>query len=355
MRILKKEFDIYVIVPTICLCLWGLFHLYTISLEDSYYYFERQAIWLCFGIFFLFLFSFFPKEVWSRLSYLVYTATVFFLVLVIVKGSAIYGAKRWLDIGFFNFQPSELAKLSLILALSKILSGKERIGWKNILLSFILASLFFFLIAVQPDLGTALIVFSLWLILLFLSGISLKSFFVLIGTILASLPIFYLFLRPYQKLRILTYLNLHKDPLGAGWSSLQSKIAIGSGRIFGKGIGGAAHTKLKYLPQPLTDFIFSSIGEEWGFIGVSLLIVAYVMIILRGLSFALREGKSFSGLFAAGFVTLIAVQAFINMGMASGIIPVTGVPLPFVSYGGSSLLVFLSGTGILLSLSREEL
>jgi len=352
LQIYKGQIDRYLLITTIALSLWGLFHLYTISDGGFFYYFKRQIIWVSSGVFLLLLFYLLPNSIWPKFAYFIYALTAVFLVVVVVKGEVIYGAKRWLGVGFFNFQPSELAKIALILSLSKVLSNQEQVKWKTVFFSFGLTIFFFFLIAIQPDLGTGLIIFSVWLILLFISGIHLRKFFILIGAIIASFPIFYNFLRPYQKMRILTYFNLHRDPLGAGWSSLQSKIAIGSGELFGRGIGGAAHTKLRYLPQPLTDFIFSSIGEEWGFIGVALIITAYLVIIIRGISIALREGNSFTGLFAAGFVSLIAVQAFVNMGMACGIIPVTGVPLPFISYGGSSTLIFLSATGVLFALNK---
>ncbi len=355
MQSYKRKIDKYLLIPTLALAFWSVFHLYTTSIDTSCYYFYRQLTWVGCGIFFLFFFYLLPTNIWSKLAYFLYGGTAIFLILVIIKGQSIYGAKRWLEVGIIGFQPSELAKITLIILLSKLLANQERVKWKTIALTFLLALFLSFLIAIQPDLGTSLIVFSLWLIILFVSGISLKKFLVPIGTIIASLPIFYtFFLRPYQKMRILTFFEPHKDPLGVGWSSLQSKIALGSGRLFGKGIGGAAHTKLKYLPQPFTDFIFSSIGEEWGFIGTALIITAYLIIIVRGMHLALKKGNSFCGLFALGFTTLIIIQAFVNLGMASGIIPVTGVPLPFISYGGSSILLFLSGTGILLAINREE-
>jgi len=349
----RRKIDKYLLVATLVLTFWSIFHLYTISAEGSWYYFQRQLIWISCGIFFLFLFCYLPTQIWSRSAYFIYLVAAVLLIVVILKGEPVHGARRWLEVGLLRFQPSEVAKIALILSLSKMLATQDEIKWKTILLSSLLTIIFSFLIAIQPDLGTSLILFSIWLVLLFVGGISLRKFFILTGAIITLFPIFYSFLRPYQKMRILTYLNPQKDPLGAGWSSLQSKITLGSGRLLGKGIGGATHTKLKYLPQPLTDFIFSSMGEEWGFVGITLIITAYLIIISRGVYLALRKSNSFSGLFAAGFTVLIALQAFINMGMASGIMPVTGVPLPLISYGGSSILLFLSGIGILLAISRE--
>ena len=349
----KRKVDKYLLIPVLALSFWSLFHLYTIAMDGTYYYFQRQLIWVGCGVALLFLFYFLPTHIWPKLAYAAYGVAALFLVVVILKTESIHGAKRWLEVGRVGFQPSEFAKIALIILLGKLLANRQEVQWKTVTLSFLLTMFLFFLIAIQPDLGTALIVFSIWLIILFVSGISLRKLLVLMGAIIASFPVSYTFLRPYQKMRILTFLQSQKDPLGAGWSSLQSKIALGSGRLLGKGIGGAAHTKLKYLPQPFTDFIFSSIGEQWGFIGVALIITTYIVIITRGTYLALKKGNSFSGLFASGFTALVAIQAFVNMGTASGIIPVTGVSLPFISYGGSATLLFLSGTGILLAISRE--
>jgi len=350
----RRKIDWYLLGSTAILSCWSIFHLYTLSTDGSYYYFYRQLIWVGSGLFFLFLFYLLPTTTWSRLTYLAYLFITIFLIGVLIKGESAYGARRWLEIGWIGFQPSEFAKIVLIGSLAKIMADRKEVGWKIIFLSFFLTLIFSFLIAAQPDLGTASILVCLWLIILFISGVSLRRFLIILGAIFAVFPLSYFFLlRPYQKLRILTFLDPQRDPLGAGWSSLQSKIALGSGGILGKGIGGAAHTQLKYLPQPFTDFIFSSIGEEWGFIGTVLIMSIYFIIIMRGIDLALRKGKSFAGLFAGGFTALIALQAFINMGMASGIIPVTGVPLPFISYGGSSTLLFLSGMGILLAFNRE--
>jgi len=349
----KKKLDWWLIIPAFFLLAWSIIHLYTICVGTSYYYFQRQLIWIGIGTFLLFLFYILPDTIWFKLSYIGYIAIAILLIAVLMKKEAIYGAKRWLEIGFIRFQPSEFAKLILILSLARILSNRKEIGWKIIIISFLLTLFLSLLIAVQPDLGTALIFFSLWFVLIFVSGISLRKFLIIIGIILILFPISYTFLLPYQKMRILTFLEPQRDPLGAGWSTLQSKIALGSGGLLGKGIGGAAHTKLRYLPQPFTDFIFSSIGEEWGFLGVLTIITAFIVMVIRGIILGLREGNSFSGLFITGFTFLIAIQAFINMGMASGIIPVTGVPLPFVSYGGSSIFLFLCGVGIILSFSKR--
>jgi len=353
MRFTKDRIDWYLMISVIALSFWSVFHLYTLS-GEQFYYFNRQLIWVLSGTFLLFLFSLVPSSFLSKLTPLAYLLIIVLLVVVFTKGEIAYGARRWLRIGGIEFQPSEFAKIVLILSLAKLLGERRYIGWKMIFFSLVLTLPFSILTAVQPDLGTALIFVCLWLIILFISGVSLLKFLTLIGTISAFFPFLYFFLlQPYQKMRVLTFLNPQRDPMGTGWSTLQSKIALGSGCIFGKGIGEAAHTQLKYLPQPFTDFIFSSIGEEWGFIGSLMVIAVYSIVVTRGILIALKKGKSFTGLFAVGFTSLIALQAFVNIGMVSGILPVVGIPLPFISYGGSSTFLFLSGVGILLSFNKE--
>jgi len=350
----QRKLNWYLLGPTLILMGLSLFHLYALSGDDSLNYFYRQFTWIAAGLICLFIIYLLPTLIWPKLTYVAYGIIALLLMLVLIKAEPTYGAKRWLEIGWISFQPSEFAKIVLIGTLAKLTSTHKEINWKIIFLSLLMTSFLALLVVTQPDLGTGLILVSLWLVIIFVSGISLKKFLVIIGAMIAVFPLSYFFLlRPYQKLRILTFLNPQRDPLGAGWSSLQSKIALGSGRLFGKGIGGAAHTQLKYLPQPFTDFIFSSVGEAWGFVGTSIIIILYGLITIQGINLALKKGKSFGGIFAAGFTALIGLQGFINMGMASGMLPVTGVPLPLISYGGSSALLFLSGIGILLAFYRE--
>ena len=345
------------LIPTLALASWSLFHFYSLFADGSWYYLQRQTIWIVSGLGLLLLFSHLPATVWPKLSPIGYLIALTLLGVVIAKGTIIYGAQRWLDMGFLGFggQPSEFAKLALIMLLARVLSERDKIQWWLVLFSLALILVVAGIIAMQPDLGTAAIVLIIGSIMLFVSGINVRKIAILMGGFAGLVPIIYfLLLRPYQKMRILTFLEPSKDPLGAGWSTLQSKIALGSGGLLGQGLGGAAHTRLRYLPQPYTDFIFASIGEEWGFIGIILIMAAFTIIMIRGIFLALRSNNDFAGLFAVGFISLLALQASINMAMVSGILPVTGVPLPLLSYGGSSILLFLSGMGILLSLAREE-
>jgi len=304
------------------------------------------------GMGLLFLFSSFKPSSWEKASYSLYGIFSLILILVLVIGEGTHGAQRWLRVGMFSFQPSEFVKLSLILILAKTLASGEGISWVKLGLSFSLTLLPLVLIALQPDMGSALILLPLWLGMLFLAGASLKKMAVILGAGICLFPLSFFLLRPYQKMRIITFLNPQRDPLGAGWSSLQSKIALGSGKLLGRGMGEALHTRLKFLPQPFTDFIFASLGEEWGFIGVLFLFTLYFIIILRGVKIAKETGSGFARLVSGGIVMLLFLQVFINLGMVAGMMPVTGIPLPLMSYGGSSVLMFLTGIAILVSIDK---
>jgi len=353
-KIKIKEYDWIIFFSVLVLIGASLFHLYTLTFPSKVYYFFRQITWIGIGIGLLFLFSFLKVNLWKKIAYVFYGITVILLVLVLFKGKGVYGARRWLEIGTFSIQPSELAKLSLIFVISRLISSKD-IGWREVVLSLGITLVFLILIAKQPDMGSALIFPLLWIGMLFLAGLSWKKFLTLTGSILCFLPLFYFFLRPYQKVRILTFLNPGRDPLGAGWSSLQSKITLGSGRLIGKGMGKALHSQLKFLPQPFTDFIFATVGEQWGFIGTFFISGLYFIIIFKALKLSKDNGPSFMGLVSGGISILIFLQVFINIGMTAGIMPITGMPLPLLSYGGSSAIMFLSEIGILLAIKRETL
>jgi len=351
----SRRYDWVLLLAIIGLSGWSLFHLYTITFPEETYYFFRQMIWVGIGIGFMFLFSWLKISFWEKGAYFFYGAIFLFLLLVLIRGEGTHGVQRWLRIGIIRFQPSEFAKLSLIIILSRLLAsgeGGEGISWKQIGLSFFFTFTFLILVARQPDLGSAFLFLPLCLGILFLAGISFKRLLVILGIGSSLLPLSYFLLHPYQKMRILTFLNPGRDPLGTGWSALQSKIALGSGKLIGKGIGGALHTQRGFLPLPFTDFIFASLGEEWGFMGVLVLLGLYFVIMARGMRIARQENTSFARLLSGGIIILLFLQVFINIGMVAGIMPVTGMPLPLISYGGSSTLMFFTGIGILLSIRR---
>ncbi len=348
----SRPYDWPFLLAVLGLSLGGLFHLYTITSAHQSYYFFRQIAWVGIGVGVLFLSSYLRSSLWEKVAYLFYVAILIALLLVLFRGEGTHGAQRWLKLGTFSFQPSEFAKFSLIIVFAKLLATKDNAGWRQIGLSFCFTFPLLILVALQPDLGSALILLPLWLVMLFLAGASPRRLLVVLGIGASSFPLFYLFLRPYQKMRILTFLNPGRDPLGTGWATLQSKIALGSGKLMGKGIGGALHTRLSFLPQPFTDFVFASLGEEWGFIGTGAFLGLYFLIIIRGMKIARQSASSFARLVSGGVIALLFFQVFITVGMTAGIMPVTGMPLPLVSYGGSSVIMFFLGMGLLLSVKR---
>lgn len=352
-KIKIKEYDWIIFFSVLVLMGANLFHLYTLTFPSKGYYFFRQITWVGIGTSLLFLFSFLKVDLWKKIAYVFYGITIILLIVVLFKGKGVYGARRWLEVGTFSIQPSELAKLSLVFVISRLISAKN-IGWREVIFSFGITFVFLILIAKQPDLGSALIFPLLWIGMLFLAGLSWKKVLTIIGSILCFFPLLYFFLRPYQKVRILTFLNPGRDPLGAGWSSLQSKITLGSGRLVGKGMGKALHSQLKFLPQPFTDFIFATVGEQWGFIGALFILGLYFIIIFKALKLSKNNGQTFAGLVSGGISILIFLQVFINVGMTAGIMPVTGIPLPLLSYGGSSAITFLAEIGILLAIKKEK-
>ncbi len=347
-----RRYDWMLLGTALILSLWGIVHLYTIRFPDQGYYFVRQTIWVGMGMVLLFFFVRLKPRFWEKASYPLYGIFCFTLVLVLIAGEGSHGAQRWLKIGIFSFQPSEFAKLGVILILARVLASGKGGGWGKLGLSLSLTLLPVVLIVLQPDLGSALVLLPLWLGMLFLAGTSLRKIALIVGAGVSLLPLSFPFLHSYQKVRIMSFLNPQRDPLGAGWSSLQSKIALGSGRLLGKGMGGAVHTRLKFLPQPFTDFIFASLGEEWGFMGVLLLLTLYSLIIFRGIKIAKETGSLFARLVSGGIIILLFLQVFVSLGMVAGMMPVTGIPLPLMSYGGSSVLMFLMAIGILVSIDR---
>jgi len=353
MRTSYRSADWVMLSAVVALAVLSLFHLYTIAFPDQVHYFFRQVIWVGIGLGLLLIASLLKISFWRKIAYIVYGIVLLALIMVLFSTGSIHGAHRWLKIGRITFQPSEFAKLALILVLGKILANKEKIGWSEVGISLCFAFPFLILVAAQPDLGSAFIFLFLWIGMLFLTGIPFKRFLFILGTIFLLVASSYSFLRPYQKMRILAFLNPEKDPLGTGWSILQSRVTLGSGGLIGKGVGRAVHTQLKFLSQPFTDFIFASIGEEWGFIGVLIILGLYFVIITRGVMISKENGGSFAGLVSAGIIILFFLQIFINVGMTVGIMPVTGLPLPLMSYGGSSTIMFLLGMGMLFGLRRR--
>ena len=292
----------------------------------------------------------------KKLSFLFYLAALLMLLAVMGYGEVGKGAQRWLDLGFIRFQPSELMKLAMPMMLASYLSDKVLpVGWKDLLFSVVLVIVPVLLIAKQPDLGTSLLVASAGFFVMFLAGVRWKIIFIL--GLLASLmaPLLWKFaLHDYQRGRILTLLNPESDPLGSGYHIIQSKIAIGSGGTYGKGWLNGTQSQLDFLPERSTDFIFSVFGEEFGLFGVSLLILLYLLIIYRGLFISACAVDNYGRLLAGALSLTFYVYLFVNTGMVTGLLPVVGVPLPLVSYGGTSMVTLMMGFGMIMAVRSSK-
>ena len=336
----------------------GLFNLYSATsyLEPKATLFIKQIIWVCLGFFILWLITKIDCRRLYIYAYPIYIFNLFLLLLVLIIASPLMGAKRWLGFGPISFQPSELAKLTLIIVLARYLAETdiEIQNLKVFLKMLILTLLPAFLIILEPDLGTALFLLIIFGTMCFLSKVNHK---IIIGAIIVSfalLPVFWQFgLKDYQKARILGFLSPQKDPLGIGYHIKQTKIAIGSGQFWGKGFLKGTQNKLRFLPEHYTDFIFSVFAEEWGFIGCMFLLVFYLLLILTGIKIAENACHPFTFLLAAGIISMFFWEIVINIFMALGLLPVVGIPLPFMSYGGSSTLINFIGVGILINIDRR--
>ena len=290
-----------------------------------------------------------------RWSTFIYGAGLLLLVAVMFFGDVGKGAQRWLDLGVLRFQPSEMVKLAVPMMVAWFLAANPLPPrWRRLLAGAILTAVPALLIAKQPDLGTALLVASAGLAVLFLSGMSYRLIVGLGLAAGASLPLAWTLLRDYQKQRILTLFDPESDPLGAGYHTIQAKIAIGSGGIYGKGWLNGTQSQLEFVPEKHTDFILAVLAEEFGLVGVLCLLTLYILIVLRGLYMATHAQSTYGRLLAGSVTLVFFVYAFVNVGMVVGILPVVGVPLPLVSYGGTSLVTLMAGFGILMSVHTHR-
>ncbi|WP_088331935.1 rod shape-determining protein RodA [Lacimicrobium sp. SS2-24] len=316
----------------------------------------RQGIRLGVAISVMLVLAQIPPLAYRRLSIHFYVVGVLMLIAVLLIGTVGKGAQRWLDLGFMRFQPSEIMKLAVPMMVAWYISRfnlPPRIV--NIVVGFLLMAIPTLLVAKQPDLGTSLLLASAGLFVLFLAGTSWKIIGTLAALASAFAPIMWMFLmQDYQKQRVLTFLNPESDPLGSGYHIIQSKIAIGSGGIQGKGWLQGTQSQLEFLPERHTDFIFSVFSEEFGFTGIVLLLILYGFIVVRGMIIAMRAQEAYSKLLAGSITLTFFIYVFVNMGMVSGLLPVVGVPLPLISYGGTSMVTLLAGFGILMGIGTQK-
>jgi rod shape determining protein RodA len=353
---LLQKVDLPLLGIAMLIFLVGLLSLYSSSYSTNPTLLMRQLIWGAIGIIALFMVVNIKFNKIIGFIYLLYSLTILVLIAVLILGEAKLGAQRWLNLGPLNFQPSEFAKIVVILTLARYLGEKASYyyltseEWKRLFVSISLVLVPLLLILKEPDLGTAISLLPILFVMLYIARINVKYLFLTLGIGVISSPIFWHFLKDYQKERLLVFINPNIDPLGVGYTMIQSKIAIGSGRLLGKGWLSGTQNQLNFLPERHTDFIFSVIGEEWGFLGSVIVVFLYFFLIRRCLNIASQMEDLFSRLVCYGIVIMLSFQIIVNIAMTIGLMPVVGLPLPLMSYGGSSIVVTFIALGILMNL-----
>lgn len=353
-----KKIDWVMTLFLLPVVLAGLFTMKSFGFgESSVDYFGKQIIWVALSFFVFFIFSSIDFRFLKRTDVLVFLFSFVCLILlaIFLVGKVSKGARSWLDFGLFSFQPVDFMKLVLVLILSKYFSRRhvEIRNIKHIFISGIYAFVPFILVFLQPDFGSAMILFFIWIGMVFVSGISKTHLVVIVLTgIMIFMSLWFFVFKDYQKNRIMDFLNPLANIQTSGYNVFQSTIAVGSGQVFGKGLGFGSQSRLNFLPEAQTDFIFASFAEEWGFVGSIILILLFCLIVGRVLYFASLGASNFEILFGMGIAIFFMSHIVINIGMNLGIFPVTGIPLPFMSYGGSHLLTEFMSLGILVSMSK---
>ena len=329
----------------------GLAALYSISNGDFNSWPLKHSQRFILGLIIFFLVILFDLRLIFSYAYLIFFLSIISLAIIPFFGIESNGATRWINIAGISLQPSEFVKYTLILALAKYFHSinNDSSFIKTLIIPLIITIVPVLLVITQPDLGTALIILLGGISLFWISGLNYKYFIAGVFSILCSLPVLWQYLKDYQKDRVLTFFNPERDPLGNGYHIMQSKIALGSGGIFGKGYMEGTQSHLNFLPEMQTDFIFTMLGEEFGFIGTLLLLLIYAALIMISIRLALKSRSLFSKYLSLGVCNVFFIYVFVNIGMVTGLLPVVGVPLPFISYGGSSMLAVMFGFGLLMN------
>jgi rod shape determining protein RodA len=359
---LTENLDYTLLFSVVIICFYGLLVLYsstrlaTTEVDNPYFFVKKQFLWMVLGFLFLTIIIFIDYHKLEGYSQLIYISAIILLIMVIIFGRSTYGAKRWLPIGSFGSQPSEFAKVALIIFLANFLSmNKLKLdNFFYFLLPFTYTGLLILLVFLQPDLGTSLVYLAILIIMLFVVGVKIKYLIFTFIVTLSSIPVLWTFLKDYQKKRLILFFNPNLDPLGGGYNVIQSKIAIGSGGFLGNGLFSGLQSQLNFLPAQHTDFIFSVVGEELGFVGAILLLGLYTIILWRGVKIALEAKDLLGTLLATGAVTFLFFHIVVNIGMAMGMFPATGLPLSFLSYGGSFMISNLLVIGLLLNVEAHR-
>jgi rod shape determining protein RodA len=359
-RRLIINFDWPTLVTAFLISCIGIFNIYSSTFPHpgtAVPLFLKQTYWLILGLGLAVLVLGFDYRTFVRYSYPFYLLCLLLLILVMAVGRTTSGSQRWLSMGFFSFQPSELTKIAMILALTRFFTEKEDPrghGLRELGIPFLLLGLPVLLIFKQPDLGTVILLLLIFTSVLLFVGVRFKTWALLGAGVATAIPILWIFLKEYQKNRLLTFINPDLDPLKTGYHISQSKIAVGSGALFGKGFLKGTQSQLHFLPEQHTDFIFSVLAEEWGFAGCIFLLFLLLFLISRGVKIAKTSKDRAGATLAIGVTAMIFWQSFINVGMVVGILPVVGVPLPLVSYGGTALVTTLAGVALLMNVSMRR-
>lgn len=359
-----RRFDWLLMGAVLLLVAIGLTSLFSLSGIRSTHFFERQLIWVSTGLILLIASSMIDFRIFRTQTAAVVTMYVLALALlgtVLIISPRVRGIRAWLQLGGVALQPVELAKLSLAILLAKFFSKRhiEIYRVRHLIVSGLYLMLPMVLVLLQPDPGSAVVLVAIWLAVVLFSGMRLRHFFYLLGIgVLGACIAWFFVLLPYQRARITSFLDPYHDPQGAGYQMIQSMIAVGSGQIWGKGLGYGSQSHLHFLPEPHADFIFAAYTEEWGFVGSALLLGLLAATIWRVIRIGARARDNFSRIYTIGFAAFIFSQSFIHIGMNMGIMPITGITLPFVSYGGSSLVTLMIGVGIVQNIyinARREI
>jgi rod shape determining protein RodA len=360
-RRLVQNFDWLLLALVLLIVALGLVNLYSAGYnrtpEGATPMYLKQMYWLVVGLSLMFFTLFYDYRHYEKAAYPFFIITIILLIGVMAAGKMVSGSRRWLVLGPVTFQPSEFAKLAIILVLARYFHRRPQtapLTLKDLLLPLLIALIPALIIVKQPDLGSGLLVLAVAAAIILFAGVHWRT--LLIGglSLMLAAPAAWPFLKDYQKQRLLTFLDPEKDPLGAGYHIIQSKIAVGSGQFWGKGFLQGTQSQLYFLPEQHTDFVFSVFAEEWGFAGSALLLLCYTGLILWGLQIARTCKDRFGQFLAVGVTALIFWQVFINLCMVTGLLPVVGIPLPLLSYGGSSLVTTMLALGILLNIRMRR-
>ena len=352
-----RYFDLYIFGGSILLLVLGLLMIYSTTLNSPTNLWTHQLVFAILGFIGMFALAFFDYRKLKKATGILYVLIVLSLIMVWLLGHRVHGSTRWIDLGIFRLQPAEFVKLVMVIIMAKFLdqAGEKLKSFRYVLLSGLYVAIPAVLVLIEPDLGTALVIFLTWLLMLLFSRMNKKHLLIFLVGALALSAVAWLFvLQPYQKNRIYTFFDPHLDPQGRGYNVLQSKIAVGSGSLTGRGVGRGLQSQLKFLPERQTDFIFASTAEELGLFG-SLFILGLFGIIFARLINACQLARDNFGMYLTlGIFFMLLIQAMINIGMNIGLMPVTGIPLPLLSYGGSSLIMTMLSLGLVQSVVARQ-